>query len=402
LQLKDTMARSFESNIPRLYLIKISKWFMLYMPVVVLFYQENGLGMEDVMILKGIYSIAIVSFEIPSGYLADVWGRKTTMIIGSILGTLGFIIYYFSAGFTGFLTAELTLGIGFSFISGSDSALLYDSLLKVNKEKQYVKIEGRVISAGNFAETIAAIGGGFLAEISLRTPFTFQIIIAALAIPAAITLIEPHSENKRKGSFKEILQVVRQSLIKDRRLKLAIFMSAIIGASTLTYAWFIQPYLAILGLSPSKIGLVWALLNLTVALISLYAYRIIQILGKTKTLLAIVVFIALGYISIGWIASLWALVFIFLFYMIRGVATPVLKDYINQFTTSEVRATVLSVRRFVIRFCFAILGPFLGWYSDKFSLQNALLMAGILFFVLSGYTMILIFLSDKKQAKNLS
>ena len=101
---------------------------MLIMPIITLFYQENGLGMKDVLLLQGIYSVAIVVLEIPSGYFADVWGRKSTLIIGSFLGVLGFAIYSFTSGFWSFLVAELVLGIGQSFISGSDSALLYDTL----------------------------------------------------------------------------------------------------------------------------------------------------------------------------------------------------------------------------------------------------------------------------------
>ena len=116
--------RSLQSNIIKLYLIKIAKWFMLFMPIIVLFYQDNGLEMQDIFTLKAVYSIAIVLLEIPSGYLADVLGRKKTLIIGAFLGFFGFVIYDFSFGFWGFLIAELTLGLGQSLISGADSALL--------------------------------------------------------------------------------------------------------------------------------------------------------------------------------------------------------------------------------------------------------------------------------------
>lgn len=385
------------SNIPRLYLIKISKWFMLFMPIVVLFYEENGLGMADVLLLKGIYSVAIVVFEIPSGYFADTWGRKNTLIIGSILGVLGFITYSVSGVFLGFLAAELMLGVGQSFISGSDSALLYDSLLQEGKEMDYVKMEGRVISVGNFAETLAAVAGGLLADISLRTPFVVQIFVAALAIPAALTLMEPITENKRKGTFAEVLQIVRTSLVTDNLLKRTIFFSSIIGTATLTFAWFIQPYLENLGLSPSQIGFVWAALNLTVAVVTLYAYRIEKRLGRNVTVITISILISVGYIAVGIMESLWAIAFMFLFYVVRGIATPVLKDYINQITASEVRATVLSVRSFIIRFLFAIIGPFLGWYSDKFSLHNALLLAGVVFFILSAYTIALWIIAEKRR-----
>ena len=64
------------SNIWKLYVIKGLKWFMIVMPIVVLFFQENGLNLKEVMILQGIYSFMVAAMEIPSGYLADVFGRK--------------------------------------------------------------------------------------------------------------------------------------------------------------------------------------------------------------------------------------------------------------------------------------------------------------------------------------
>jgi len=111
---------------------------MLTMPIIVLFYQENGLSMQNVLTLKAFYSVAVVIMEIPSGYFADIWGRKKTLILGSVLGCLGFVVYGFSSDFYGFLLAELILGVGSSFISGADSALLYDSLLQDKKEGTYL------------------------------------------------------------------------------------------------------------------------------------------------------------------------------------------------------------------------------------------------------------------------
>src|SRR5665811_1353610 len=137
---------NFSKNIPRLYLIKISKWFNMVMPVVVLFYQDNGMGMQKIFILKAIYSVAVVFMEIPSGWMADVWGRKKTLILGSILGSAGFLVYSFSYGFLAFEVAEIILGIGHSFVSGADSAMLYDSVKADNKTDKYTKEEGRITS----------------------------------------------------------------------------------------------------------------------------------------------------------------------------------------------------------------------------------------------------------------
>jgi MFS family permease len=160
------LPRSLHPNIFRLYLIKIAKWFMLYMPIVVPFYESNGLSMKDIMVLQAVYSIAIVALEIPSGYMADVIGRKKTLIIGAVFGTIGFTTYSFSHGIAGFLLAEIILGIGQSCVSGADSALLYDSLLERDEEKKYTRFEGRITSLGNIAEAVAGIAGGLLAGLS--------------------------------------------------------------------------------------------------------------------------------------------------------------------------------------------------------------------------------------------
>jgi MFS family permease len=387
----EKMGRTYSGNIPKLYMIKIGKWFMLTMPIIVLFYQENGLSMQDVLTLKGIYSVAVVLLEIPSGYLADVWGRKKSLILGSILGCLGFVVYSFSHGFSGFLVAELILGIGSSFISGSDSAMLYDSLLKMKREKEYLKQESRVMSIGNFAEALAGIAGGSLALISLRTPFIFQSFIAFIAIPAAFMLLDPNQNApKSKAGFKHILSIVKFSLWDSPTLRWNIMLSSVIGCATLTLAWFIQPYLKELDMEVSTIGVIWTLLNLTVGAVALLSHKVEGYLGKIGTSIFIVVGISSGFILTGWFHSLIGVGVLFFFYFVRGIATPVLKDYINRITESDMRATVLSVRNFIIRICFALIGPFLGWYTDHFTISSALILAGSIFLVLGSISVFFI------------
>lgn len=358
---------------------------MLIMPIVVLFYQDNGLGMQEVFILQAIYSIAIVVLEIPSGYFADVLGRKNTLIIGSILGFMGYLVYSFSFGFWGFLVAEIVLGFGQSLISGADSALLYDTLLQHKKERDYMKHEGRMISVGNFAEAFAGIAGGLLAAISLRYPYYFQSVIAFAAVPASLTLIEPKIHRAAvKMGFNQIIKVVKYALIDNKQLMWNILYSSFVGASTLTMAWFVQPWFINVELPVTMFGVLWTLLNLSVGINALFAYRFERFFGVKTTVLGFTTILALGFFGAAFIQSLWGLVFLFLFYMARGVATPVLKDYINRITKSDVRATILSVRNFVIRIVFALWGPFYGWYTDAFSLQGALIIAGIIFVILSG------------------
>jgi MFS family permease len=378
------MIKLVRDNIFKLYIIKIAKWFSLIMPIIVLFYQDNGLSMTQIFLLKSVYSVGMLVFEIPSGYFGDVWGRKKTLIVGTLMATLGFSFYSFSFAFWQFMVAELVLGIGQSFISGSDSAMLYDTLKSKNRESEYLKYEGRVTSVGNFSEAIAGILGGLLATITLRTPFFFQVGIAAMAIPAALTLTEPdYIDKKRIASLKDVFNVVRYAMVDYTKLRYFILFSSLIGTATLTFAWFLQPVLIEIDIPVALFGVFWTLLNITVGTSSIYAHKFRERFSQKQTTRFIYISIGLGYIITAAFISLWIIPVLFAFYLVRGVATPVLKDYINYLIESEVRATVLSLRNMFIRINFAIIGPVLGWFTDHYSLKTGLLIAGI-FFLLSG------------------
>ena len=383
------MSTQYRHNLIRLYILKVSHWFMLTMPIVVLFYKDNGLDMSQIFILQAIYSISIVALEIPSGYFADVLGRKISLVAGAILGFLGFFIYSLSFGFVGFVIAEIVLGFGQSMISGADSAILYDSLIENDSEKDYLKHEGRMTSAGNFAEAFAGIIGGLLAGLSLRYPYYFQTVVAFIAIPAAFTLVEPNvSKVKLSMSWADIRGTVRYSLIGNSRLRWNIIYSSVVGASTLAMAWFVQPWFIRANLPVTMFGIAWTVLNLSVGITAFYAYRLELKMGRVNTAAAFTLIIAIGFIASGWIKGFWGLLFILLFYLARGIATPILKDSINRITPSNMRATILSIRNFIIRILFAILGPIYGWSIDKLSLTAALTIAGLVFIIMASVSFV--------------
>ncbi len=370
------MAR-LKRNIIRLYLVKISKWFNLVMPVIVLFYQDNGMGMHEIFILKSIYSVAIVIMELPSGWIADGWGRKKTLIMGSLLSSSGILMYSFSYGFWAFAAAEIVLGIGHSFTSGADSAMLYDTLRSEGKSGKYIKHEGRISSAGNFAEALAGIAAGFLAAVSLRMPFYFQFFVTSMAIPAALTMREPPlNVSTHIYSFKRIFRVIQNVFRNDRNLRISILLSAATGTSTLTFAWLVQPFFKAIELPVELFGVFWTALNLTTGLSSAYAFRMEGRMKRKYEVIMVVLLLASGYFLSGWSIVREGLIFLFVFYAVRGFATPVFKNYINQYTQSEVRATILSVRNFIIRIAFAVIGPLLGWITDNINLKTAFLLAG--------------------------
>lgn len=367
-------------NLRALYVVKIAKWMNLVMPVIVLFYLSNDMSMQDIFTLKAIYSFTLMFFEIPTGYFADLVGRRVSILIGSVLGAAGYLIYSASGGFVEFVVAEVALGISMSLVSGADSAMLFDTLRAGGQTSEYTRVEGRITSAGNFAEAIAGIIGGLLAVISLRTPFIFQTAIAAIAIPAGFYLKEPPAlpAHLRMG-LRDFYGVIRSSLFGNRKLSSAVMLSAAVGVSTLTMAWFVQPYLIAAGLEVGWFGVAWAILNGTVGFAAYYAWRVEKRLGSKITILAIVAALGAGFLGMSLLPLFFGSLMLMIFHVFRGVATPTLRNYINLLTESGVRATVLSVRNFMIRMIFAILGPFLGFLTDAYNLKTALLIAGLLF-----------------------
>ena len=159
-----------------MYLLKGIMWFMVSMPIIVLFFQEHGLSLSKVMILQSIYSISVALFEIPSGYIADIFGRKKAIIISTILSFIGYVLFSFFSDFTVFIIAEILIGVGGVLCSGSDSAIIYDTLIENNDKKKYTKVEGKNYAIGNFSEAIAGILGGILAQHQFTIQFIYKLL----------------------------------------------------------------------------------------------------------------------------------------------------------------------------------------------------------------------------------
>jgi MFS family permease len=388
--------RQLQANIWKLYIIQACRWFLLLMPVLVLFYQENGLSLQDVFIIQAFYSVCVILFEIPSGYMGDRVGRKWSILIGSVFGALGVVVYAFSYTFPHFLITQLLLALGASFISGSDIALLYDSLIQLKRQDEYQKVAGRLASISNFSEGIAGIVGGFLAVISLRTPLYGQVVMLLLVIPLAWSLVEPprKTTGSEENSFKAILRIVRYALHGHAEIKWLILYSSLVGTSTFTIVWFVQPYFTAIELPLAWFGVGWAVLQFSVGVFAINAYRIEAWLGRRVALVSLILFSAGAYLLLSFFQAFWAVVFLFVFYFVRGVNGPVMNDYINRCVSSDIRATVLSVKSLVGRLMFVLLGPLVGWVNDSYSLSAAFMICGLTF--LSFGVLFLFFLQRNK------
>ena len=379
---------SVDGNIPKLYVIRCAKWFMLYMPIIGLFYADNDLNATQLFLIQAAFSFASALFAIPSGYFADVIGRKKTLVLGTVLSASGFLVYATIHNFWAFFIAEAIMGIGNSCISGTDSAMLYDSLKESQNQERYLKYEGRVTSFGCLAETTAALLGGTIAAMfSYNDVFWVQVFIASMAIPAALLLVEPSRDKLLHKSFRQVADIGMYALFKHKGLSRTTLMSSVTGIATLTMAWTVQAFFVEAQFTEIQTTIVWVLLNLTVALASFFSDVLERKLGIKTMILLMVILIPMGYFAFGIPSIAVSLTFAFLFYFVRGFATPILKELIQNYCDSEIRATVLSVRDLLIRMGFSIVGPFIGWLTDTYTFAFAVTAAGILFLItsLAGY-----------------
>ena len=362
-----------------MYLLKGIMWFMVSMPIIVLFFQEHGLSLSKVMILQSVYSISVALFEIPSGYIADIFGRKKAIIISTILSFIGYVLFSFFSDFTVFIIAEILIGVGGSLMSGSDSAIIYDTLIENNNKKKYTKVEGKNYAIGNFSEAIAGILGGILAASSIYYPVYIQTIILSFSIPIAFSIIEPkiNNTNTKKKDLK-IRNILKNTLFYDKKLKWLIIFSATMGVATLSIAWFCQPFFKSINIPIVYFGLIWAILNLSVGITSYNSYRIEKNMSPIKIMTIISILMPICFFFISVVNSIFSLLFILLIYLIRGIVTPLLRNYINIEISSEKRATVLSIRSFFIRIAFASTAPLFAYFAENTSINYVFYLLSII------------------------
>jgi MFS family permease len=386
-------------NITMLRAIRSMQFFMLLIPVIVVYYNAHGMTMQDVMVLQALFSATMVIVEVPSGYFSDVLGRRRTMIIGSALWTAGWLVYCVAHDFASFLTAELILGVGISFISGTDAAMLYDTLLELGEEDHGIREEGRQLSYGHFSEAVSCIIGGLLAGVSLSLPLYVNAVLMLSLVPMALLLVEPamHRRAGHRGSIVEIVRIVHRVTVRDHALRYMLAVSSILGASTLTFVWMLQPWMRAAGVPLWLFGAVWSGFMLIVGFSSIHAHRVHARHGTIPVILTLGTMVVVSYMVAGLWTAWWLVPVLASFYIARGVSNPVFTTAINQRTASHERATVLSVRQLGVRIVFVTMGPIVGWLSDRTSMGTALMSAGGVFAVLLTGAGILWIVSERRQ-----
>ncbi|MBU1418789.1 MAG: MFS transporter [Proteobacteria bacterium] len=367
---------NLNSNITKLYIFSFLKMSLFPMAIITLFWKDQiGLSLTQILLLQGIYSVAMVIMEYPSGYLSDRIGYRAALNLASLLGIIGWGFYSFADSFTQVLVAEIILGFSFSFISGSDSALLYESLKAEGKELHYARHEGRMNGFGQSGEACGAVFAGLLYAAAPLLPFLIQMVVWVLALLLTRTLIEPQRKIKSPAShFAAAWQSTRYALLENRRLRFTILLNLVLGLASFYPVWLIQPYMQDGGVPLAWFGPIWAVANLSVALFAMASYRSHLKLGDRRMVLLFILLVFAGYLGLGLVGGLWGFLFYYLLTSMRGLRGPMLLNHAQQEIPSANRAGILSLQSLLFRLSFVCTGPLVGMLADNVGVQQTFLL----------------------------
>ena len=371
---------SLKANLWKIYLYNFLSEFYLVIPILIPYYQAHNLSPTQIFTIQAAYAFSVLLFEIPSGYLADVIGRKKTLVIGAIALPLGISVYALTNSFITFILAEFVVALGNSMRSGSYSALIYDSLIQMSREAEYKKYEGRTFFYTRIGTSASSILGALFALFSLHLPFYINIVTAAFMLPIALSLAEPARKKlEGKNPLKNIVRISRFSL-SHPRLRLYILYAALLMSTGVVGVWGYFLYYDSLGIPLVYFGLIFAIFQIASGFGSRYAHSLEKRLGE-KRALALMLLTGPVFILLGTFKSIWMLPLIYLNAFLWGLAFPLILDSMNRVIPSETRATVLSVSQMSCSLSFVILSPLFGKLVEILNLSRAFGLLGIYFLI---------------------
>jgi MFS family permease len=379
-----------ESNILKYYLFSAFSFTPVSLPVFVLFWQQNGLDFFQIYILQGIFSLAIVLWEVPTGMIADQAGRRKSLIVATSALTFAFLLYGTGHSFFSFMVAELIIALGVSLLSGADTALLYDTLKKINRENEYQQIEGRARAIQMITFAGCNLIGGFIGNYSYRATVFLSAIgpFIALLVSLKFTEINTFEKNESIGeaflSYKKLMASSIKFIKKHRLIRWHIFFSAVLTGSAGWLLWLYQPYMQWTGLPVWGLGIAFATFNIFAALMSNFAHRLEGIFTPVKMIFILIILQVLPLFFLALVIHPLSFLFILGQQAVRGISRPLIYDWVLKYTFSDKRATVLSICSMAGRLFFAGTSPFFGYIANTTSFPlNFLLQAAVLIVILT-------------------
>lgn len=375
--------RRLQANLWRYQVFCLVFFTPFMLPVIVLFWRENGLDLIDVHLLQAIFAVAVVALEVPTGMVADRLGKRTSLIAASATMAIGMVVYAIGRGFGVFLAGELALAFGLSLFSGAGSALLYDSLAALDRAEEFQRYEGRTRALQLTAVALCSLVGGLVGARSYRATVWLTAIGPAFALFWALGLTDVRSAPGRGQPWRESLwgygSLIASSLRfvgKHRLVRWQILFLGVLSASSFWLLWVYQPYMEQSGLRVWAFGAAFALFNLFAALASHLADRVGHACGRTGTLWLLAALQVAPPLLMAWQVHPLSFLFILGHQATRGLAPPIISARILRYTYADKRATVLSIGSMTGRLLYGMTAVLFGWIAEHLSLGHGLYSQG--------------------------
>lgn len=370
-----------KGNIRKYNLYNLLIGFHLINGVLIPFFLTWGkLSFFEVMILQSYFTIMIFIFEIPCGAIADYISRKSTLILGALSLSLAVLIYGSIPNLLIFIIGETFFALGMAMISGSDQALIYDTLKLLDRETEINSIQAKAHSLFLLGMMIAAPLGSFLATIlPINYAFSLMFIPFMGAMCSGFSLKEPKINNgKEKMSYLIIIKSGFRLLRNNNKLRF-LGLNLVIAESLVFFlVWTYQLYLGVLLVPLIYFGLVSSGLTLAqIVFTNIGPLLERNSLDNRKSILIYTLIPGIAYILMALIYFIPISVTLIIIVVGLGFSRNILfVKVINNQIESEIRATTWSTLSMITSIIRAILYPLIGLLV-MWSLNGTYIILGI-------------------------
>ncbi|GAA0749289.1 MFS transporter [Clostridium sartagoforme] len=365
-------------NIKNDYIYKFFSAFDITSAIWVLYLGFKGMTLAQIGLLEGIFHITGFISEIPTGALADLFGRKKIIIIGRITSLISAIIMLFSNSFMGFAIGFILSAWGYNLNSGSEEALIYDTLKKLDREEEFLKVNGKINLIIEVSQGLAVFIGGILSQIDFSISYITAVVIGSISLVLSTRFIEVDVIRKENQSI-NIINHLKQSIdiVKNnkRLLNILIFFPLIYTFSAIVYFYGQQLFndMEYSRISISIIFLFNGIFSSLGAILSSKIYKKYKSLGWIMISISISVFTIFMGIGKGNLSIVFFLGIGFL----TSILQPISSNLINSMVESNQRATIISVESMFYSIMMIILFPICGFIGDRVYLELSFIMVGI-------------------------
>lgn len=371
------LRRRLRRNLLSIRLLAFFQVFLVIVPVAVPLFGDRGLTMAEILHLQAIFGISVVLMEIPSGYVADVLGRRVALIVGGVFVGIGHSLLLIGYDFFTLALFELALGIGLSLISGADVAVLYDTQIELGDDAEArQKGLGSLFLLRSVSEAAAGIVASVVLLLGTLSELVWlQVLVGWLPLLFALKVVEPPVERMPTGAHLGNLTFVLQRILLGEKggekvLRLTFLAMGIWSLTTYYAVWLLQQHWLESGVALTAFGLLWALFSVAAGLAGWQAANLERRLGAARLLALLATLPVLGYLGLALAPAGWAMMLGALFFLARGAGFVLLQEAFNRRLESRYRATANSLASFLARGTVVATVPMVGALLGIWSLRE--------------------------------